>query len=55
MTYEHLTTFTIVAFMIHEHLKTFPIGRYDILTSNNLLYRDAIVQENLTISPIGAL
>jgi hypothetical protein len=50
-TYEHLTIFTIVAFMIHEHLKTFPIGRYDILTSNNLLYRDAIVHENLTISP----
>ena len=57
MTYEHLTTFTIVAFMIHEHLKTFSIGRYDILTSNNLLYctrksnyipyRDAIKYENL--------
>jgi hypothetical protein len=35
-------------------LKTFSIGRYDLLTSNNLLYRDAIVHENLTISPIGA-
>ena len=41
--------------MIHEHLQTFSIGRYDLLTSDNLPYSGAMIYNHLTTFPIGTL